>query len=481
MQQLAARLARGETAAFAELYDCCFHSCKRLLSPCQRRCAAIWKKSSVGRKADRWRTGVNWMTKLKSAFKWLAIALGGLLTVALLYLAFLNWRAGVCLEEQLQRLRQAGEPLSIADLAPASVSPERNAATYLRRAEKSVLAANQELSVLAEKRDDYYEKGRLNPRGVKLITAALAAYPDAMPLIEQAADAPDYVPDHDYTLPPQPFLDPYLQKVQTARAFARFLCYRGDLLLARNEREEALRNGLMLLRLDRHFRREPMLVAFLVSVAIQSMGVEQVASALQDGPIAIELRDEVEAEISKHLQSEAFVKALTSERAFGIDSFRTFTSFTGRGWPPTFKRDECDYLKRMAAEIDVGAAPRYLCEAAVAQMVAGAHAAGPLTKQMVPSLQAAREAELRSRTRLQCLRVLNALTRQERDDGSLSPSLDELKLPDEIKLDPYNGQPLHVKWVESGWLVYSVGPNLKDDGGKIEKSEDVGVGPAGSD
>lgn len=416
------------------------------------------------------------MTRIKSAVKWLAVVAGGLLSTALLYFAFLNWQAGTCLEEQLQPLRQTGQPMSIAELAPPPVAPERNAVTYLRRAEKSVMAANKELAPLGEKHDDYYEKGRLNENGVELVEAALAAYSDAVPLIEQAADAPEYVPDHDYTLPPQPFLEPYLQKVQQARAFARLLQYRADLLLARHEREEALRNGLTLLRLDRHFQREPMLVAYLVSVAVQSMGIEQVSGALDDGAVGNELHDEVEAEVSKHLKSEAWVTTLKSERAYGIDSFR---EFRGLGLPGAFKRDECDYLKRMAAEIEIGTAPRYKVETALAQMAADSQGAGTLTQMILPALEAAREAQLRSRVRLQCLSVLNALTRQDREEETAPPSLDDLNLPDEIKLDPYNGQPLKIKRVESGWIVYSVGPNLKDDGGKIEKSEDVGVGPEG--
>lgn len=417
------------------------------------------------------------MKRLKGLLKWFAIVAGSLLSLAFLAFAFLNWRAGVCLEEQLQRLRQAGKPISIAELAPAAVSPERNAATYLRRAEKSIMAMNQELSPLGDMHDNHYDKGRLNQSGIELVEAALAAYPDAIPLIEQAADAPDYVPDHDYTLlPPQAFLDPYLQKVQQARAFARLLEYRGGLLLARSEREEALRNGLMLLRLDRHFQQEPMLVAYLVSIAVQSMGIEQVANALQDGPISTDMHDQVDAEISKQFGSRAFVWAIESDRAYGIDSFR---EFRGLGLPGAFKRDECDYLKRMAAEIEIGTAPRYKVETALAQMTADSQGAGTLTQMILPALEAAREAQLRARARLQCLRVLNALARHDGEEGKTLPSLDELNLPDEIKLDPYNGQALKIKRVESGWIVYSVGPNLKDDGGKIEKSEDVGVGPDG--
>ena len=61
------------------------------------------------------------------------------------------------------------------------------------------------------------------------------------------------------------------------------------------------------------------------------------------------------------------------------------------------------------------------------------------------------------------------------------PKLSDLGLPAETIVDPFNGGSLHVKKTPRGWLVYSVGPNFKDDGGNIwehdPKTSDVGVGP----
>jgi hypothetical protein len=39
---------------------------------------------------------------------------------------------------------------------------------------------------------------------------------------------------------------------------------------------------------------------------------------------------------------------------------------------------------------------------------------------------------------------------------------------------------LRVKKTPQGWLIYSVGPNLRDDGGKVEypADGDVGIGPS---
>ena len=50
-------------------------------------------------------------------------------------------------------------------------------------------------------------------------------------------------------------------------------------------------------------------------------------------------------------------------------------------------------------------------------------------------------------------------------------------LPADATIDPFNGAPLHLAKLSEGWLIYSVGANLKDDGGDLVDKKDVGLGP----
>jgi hypothetical protein len=79
--------------------------------------------------------------------------------------------------------------------------------------------------------------------------------------------------------------------------------------------------------------------------------------------------------------------------------------------------------------------------------------------------------------RVRSLRVLDAIQAHVPAAGKEVPKLSELGLPVEATTDPFNGEPLHVKRTPQGWLVYSVGKNLRDDGGKLDDDSDVGVGP----
>jgi hypothetical protein len=80
---------------------------------------------------------------------------------------------------------------------------------------------------------------------------------------------------------------------------------------------------------------------------------------------------------------------------------------------------------------------------------------------------------------IRCLRVLNALQRRVTAGSGTVPKLRDLSLPAKTTTDPFIGGPLHVKKTSRGWLIYSVGENMQDDGGKIADPQngDVGIGP----
>jgi hypothetical protein len=84
-----------------------------------------------------------------------------------------------------------------------------------------------------------------------------------------------------------------------------------------------------------------------------------------------------------------------------------------------------------------------------------------------------------TRASIRAMRVLNALQAHTPTGSNKTPNLSELGLPPEAVVDPFTGESLHVKRMPQGWLVYSVGPNMEDDGGKLDDpvQGDVGVGP----
>lgn len=70
---------------------------------------------------------------------------------------------------------------------------------------------------------------------------------------------------------------------------------------------------------------------------------------------------------------------------------------------------------------------------------------------------------------MRCARLVIKVERFRRSSGRLPDVLDELKLPagDEQRLDPFTGESLHYRRVDEGYVIYSVGRNFKDEGGKL--------------
>lgn len=73
-------------------------------------------------------------------------------------------------------------------------------------------------------------------------------------------------------------------------------------------------------------------------------------------------------------------------------------------------------------------------------------------------------------------RIALALIAYHADTTTYPDTLETLtpKYLPSIPLDPYNNQPLHYKVTKEGFLLYSVGPNQKDNGGKKSKNSSEG-------
>jgi hypothetical protein len=89
------------------------------------------------------------------------------------------------------------------------------------------------------------------------------------------------------------------------------------------------------------------------------------------------------------------------------------------------------------------------------------------TSILVPSLTRTFNTLARVEAMDACARAAVAMTRYGLDHGTLPSHLDEL-VPaylDEVPIDPFDGRPLRLTIKSDRWIVYSIGPDLVDDGG----------------
>jgi len=413
----------------------------------------------------------------------LGLVLGVVLALLLIANSYFVWATGIQLQEQLTTLREAKDPVTLKDLAQPPVPPEKNAFVFLRRAEAGIEAINKELRAVYDK-EPPNEGGRLTPEEQKAVQAAWDAYPHVLPLLRQAAACPDYQPDLDYTVGLTELSAVISKQQGKRRELFRALQGGVRLLSARGEQQEALRTCTLMFRLARHMEKEPTLINYLVTLACRAVSIQVANEVLRSGPVPDAARKEFEAELARNQDREGYRHALKSERAYGLESFET-QIFPGGGW---FGRAICQFdqgaMFRMYEEqLSLIVQPYAQFAKVEARWKAekpGWFSLNNITRLIFPAVAKTRQARERVLAQVRCLAVFSALQRTAKVEGE--PKLADLKLPAEITTDPFNGEPLRVKKVGGEWLVYSVGQNLKDDGGDLGgpgkmAGPDVGVGP----
>ncbi len=391
--------------------------------------------------------------------------------------AYFVWSTGTELERRLATLRQAGDPVQLADFAREPIPHDKNAEAFLLRAADDVDAIEKELLALYPRKG--YTTGNLSRAEQDKLEKLFAAYPGVIPLIEQAADCPDSDLELDVSMSATPFLQNYLGRPDKHRVLNRILRTRCALLLSKGRGDDALANQMLLLRLSRHWRREPLTIAFLVTAVCELGAMEGVNQVLQTCPVLPAARQHLDAELALHDTMDGYNEALRSERAYSLSSIQEIPGsrfWLTRGFSNELALGLIDFYDRRLADGsrpygDVVAAkgtpsaPRY-----------GPNPYGALITLLQPAMAAVRNATERTRAMCRSIRVLNALQTHVAPGSDSVPKLSELGLPDSATIDPFSGEPLHVKKLPEGWMVYSVGANLVDDGGKVDGT-DVGVRP----
>ncbi len=436
-------------------------------------------------------------------WRWLKIT--GLVVLAtigvgMIWFAVASWRASAHLNAKLAEFKAEGVPLSLAELERTPPPPEENAATYLRRAvagldaiQSAISGAEDQLS--GDEQARYWEQGETTAALQQVMREAFAEHPETIPLLLRAAAAPDYDPQINYDQPPGAFLEEYLDTSQDVRQPIRVLNYYVVMQLNDGKQSEATEACIAMFQLSRHFDARPLLMGYLVNLAVRGVAVHATDLTLRAGALPEEAYDSLEAELARQDFVAGLRTAIRTEPAYVVSAFeespfaRTETAsganafdqstFGGNAYlrTPLGKDDLTDYLQLLEELEKRAAAPPRETQAWLETL-----RLGPLAQMMIPMVQASFGAQARLTAQVHCLRVLIALTKRSPEKPGAPVSVTELGLPADATIDPYNGKPLNVRYEPGGWLVYSVGANGKDDGGKIRDWSngdylDVGLGP----
>lgn len=395
-------------------------------------------------------------------------------------------------DPRLAAIRMKGYPATLAELDSwyPAVPPEQNAALICERAftNKFFASEGKEADWLSDRSLQTALGEPLSQEAKELLAAELKNCADTLAILHSIPqDAPSR-----YSLDLRQgfvLLLPHLAKIKRSVLLlgteARWHSANGDTDKALDAIEAA---G----RVSDTLRQEPIFISYLVRVACWNLTLNHLERLLSECPLTDRQLEKVDALLVRAQDEKGLCRALAGERGFGLGLFddRTNTASLFGGGPGTaarsgnmwkssalvslfkatgfFAKDRAFYLDALSNTVSAAELPFPNRAQVMRQMTFTA----PPSKLYIVSrmiLPALSSPYLRDADESARLRSARAVVRVERyrnaHGGAVPPDLVSAAGSDPALSDPYTGKPLCYLKLERGYLVYSVGTDLRDDQG----------------
>ncbi len=358
-------------------------------------------------------------------------------------------------QKRLDALRAKGEPVTLDDLTPEPIPAEENAATIYRQAFAAYVEPDQTVSKLRL-------RGQWSADEVEKVRQWVERNDETLALLHQAS----LIDQCQFDGPYEP-MDEKLHNANLPAGLAPVLLLRCSMLLrARDDQaRKALDDCLTILRMARHFGLRGTSADFM-SLAY---GAGYSLGPLPNLLLRIDLGDSDRKELTKVLKdllrSISLVRVFQVWRASMIDTLgRTGADPESEVlamldiWDRLISVAEKPYYER-GDELD--RLDQYFAESTMSIMIFMS-----VTTRFV-RMQVALQASL-----LQTL-IAVELEAHRQAVGDYPTHLTEINLAylEELPSDPCSGQPFHYEKRDDGYLLYNVGTNGKDDGGKYDRGQ----------
>jgi hypothetical protein len=414
---------------------------------------------------------------------------------------YLNIRWGRQLEAELAKLKAEGKPLMLQDLVPAPVPERENAAIRYQKVFQVRFdrpppnADGVEFAGLSREDWATVERFVKNPDDrLRHRVAELLGRPET----REALETLRLGSTKPHCLFPIRWQDlyaallPHLSKFrQAAQAFA------ARALVSADERrvDEALADCETVLRMSGHVSGEPILISQSVGYAMQAVAFDALEVILDHTPLPPNAGDRLDSCLRQVDLRKSFAAALDSERC-GLNSL--FPMVAGRPgelasilggvsgvssvqrallWlyatplgQPVRKADQLAALRIISRSVAAADWPYYRSSRQLGALDDEVHSLPRylvLTLVAVPILRPAQAKRDELLARIGLCRVVLALKQHRQEHGSYPANLGDLQQAPGRTLpqDPFAGRAFRYRRQKDGFLLYSVGPNLKDDGG----------------
>ncbi len=422
-------------------------------------------------------------TKYVRAASWSprALALAALAALAVHTMTF--WNLDLAVRQRMDAMRIEAGTLALA-VSPPRVPDGENAAIYYQQAFEGGL-----LDQPPEGYEDWLATLGDTPETFDFDQPEFVAYMQRrgplLALVRQASAMPQCTFNRDWGRPSFTML---LPETQNMRAAARDLKLEAHYRAAHGDLRGAAENVLALHRMAEHVAQEPLLVSLLVSYALDAIAVNTLEHLLRMHPFTSEDLAVLDGwrltPANPRLQrayrmEEAFALAMFNQVAEWreMDALGQQLGITS-GWPPNVSAvyrvfflsdDLADYREAMA-RIQRSVMLPYRERQRVLNDLETDRKNTPMgivSRLLVPALGAVETASARHDAQQRLALVALAAQRYRGQHGGYPERLEDLTADGAVVLlkDPFSNEQLRLAARGEGIVIYSLGPNLQDDGG----------------
>jgi hypothetical protein len=421
--------------------------------------------------------------KLKRIGIWLAKAALVLALVILVVNGVASFILGRRLAAEIQAIKAKGGVVAMADVGKPKIPDSENAALIYAKAFELLSSeqAGKDMDVL-----DYFLKPAERAKRPELwnqTRSAVAKYSAVIPIVEEAAKRPrcQYPVNWDAG---SGAIRPHLMKIRTLE---KLLSAQAIIQARDGKTDDALHSLQLSFEVGESLKDEPDLISQLVRIAATKISSRALLDVVEQGNLTEAQARSLYDAIGERDYAAGFARAMQLERAYGMwqfDMFRrgrmldlmgpasptgpahpTLTKVVCYLWRPVLYADELQHLQYMTSLVDhasepfrdrgLRAEPEFPWYAFVSRMIS-------------PVLNRARASTDEAQASVAGSRILLALITYKARYGAYPTNLAELraKLGWKIEEDTFSGKDFIYKPKGAGFLLYSLGRNLKDDGAR---------------
>ena len=409
-----------------------------------------------------------------------------LLIVAVVVHQVWSYRARNALQRELDAIRAAGDPLTLEELWPPEIDPPSENAALVYQEAFDLLkkcgfdqfhASLQEAAALADPAD-------WSEEATATVREMLEKCSEPLELLRQAAymERCRFEPDRASPSPVP------LEHLNDMRQVSRLLRWSALLRLRDGDVDGALEDSRTGLLVSQVLASEPVLLPFLVRLAVVSQSL-----------------DSAETILSEHQPGPEICRAFIQDLKTAGDSLGRDLSWAFKGERVVTRRSlqtmpvaspalrwlaggllpkiELGILKQLGPLVEVAETPYPEARAEMDRLRAEAYGLGKrkfriggeamgevLGSVLAPPMVRVKEEETKAEARIALAQLAFALTLYKAEHGTYPEALDVVApdFLDQVPLDPFTARPLKYAQDDEGFFLYSVGLNGVDDEGLTE-------------